>query len=112
MRYVLMFVDSDHYMKDWEARSEDERQELFGKVEKWLADHSAQIVHRTRLQGGETATTVRLGGGEPVVTDGPFVEGKEVISGYVEVEVADLDEALAIAKAWPSCPTVEIRPAL
>ncbi|MEU8801566.1 YciI family protein [Spirillospora sp. NPDC048819] len=112
MRYVLMFVEAEHYAKDWESRSEDERQELFGKVEKWLADHSAQIVHRTRLQSRETATTVRLGEGEPVVTDGPFVEGKEVISGYVEVEVADLDEALAIAKAWPSCPIVEIRPAL
>ncbi|MFG2088440.1 MULTISPECIES: YciI family protein [unclassified Spirillospora] len=112
MRYVLMFVENEEYAKDWEARPEDERQELFGKVEKWLADHSAQIVHRTRLQSRETATTVRLGGGDPVVTDGPFVEGKEVVSGYVEVEVADLDEALAIAKAWPSCPIVEIRPAL
>ena len=37
---------------------------------------------------------MRLDRGEPVVTDGPFVEGKEVVSGYVEIEVADLDEAL------------------
>ncbi|MFA1541030.1 hypothetical protein [Actinomadura monticuli] len=39
-----------------------------------------------------------------------FVEGKEVVSGYAEVEVADLDEALAIARDWPACPLVEIRP--
>jgi hypothetical protein len=45
-----------------------------------------------------------------VVTDGPFVEGKEIVSGFVEVEVADLDEALRMAKAWPACPVVEIRP--
>ncbi len=39
--------------------------------------------------------TVRLDrGSEPLVTDGPFIEGKEVISGYTEIDVADLDEAL------------------
>ena len=52
----------------------------------------------SKLKSAETATTVRLDRGEPVITDGPFVEGKEVVSGYVEIEVADLDEAL---QAWP-----------
>jgi hypothetical protein len=33
-----------------------------------------------------------------------------VISGFTEIEVADLDEALRIAKTWPACPVVEIRP--
>ena len=47
-----------------------------------------------KLKSPETATTVRLDRGEPIVTDGPFVEGKEVVSGYTEIEVADLDEAL------------------
>ena len=58
----------------------------------------------------ETATTVRLDRGEPVIIDGPFVEGKEVVSGYAEIEVADLDEALQMVKTWPACPVVEIRP--
>jgi hypothetical protein len=49
-------------------------------------------------------------GGEPVITDGPFVEGKEVVSGYAEIEVADLDEALRMVRTWPGCPVVEIRP--
>ena len=64
----------------------------------------------SKLQGPETATTVRLEGGEPVITDGPFVEGKEVVSGYAEIEVADLDEALRMVQTWPGCPVVEIRP--
>ena len=64
----------------------------------------------SKLQPPDTATTVRLDGGEPVITDGPFVEGKEVVSGYVEIEVTDLDEALRIVKSWPGCPVVEIRP--
>ena len=58
----------------------------------------------------DSATTVRLEGGDPVVTDGPFVEGKEVVSGFAEIEVEDLDAALRLAKSWPACPVVEIRP--
>lgn len=46
----------------------------------------------------------------PVVTDGPFVEGREVVSGYAEDDVEDLDQAPAIARDWPACPVVEIRP--
>jgi len=49
-------------------------------------------------------------GSEPFVTDGPFVEGKEVVSGYTEVEVNDLDEVLRMVRTWPGCPIVEIRP--
>ncbi|MFE7276143.1 YciI family protein [Streptomyces sp. NPDC057623] len=44
------------------------------------------------------------------MVDGPFVEGKEVVSGYAEIEVADLDEALRMVRTWPGCPVVEIRP--
>ena len=65
---------------------------------------------RGRLISPETATTVRLDRGKPVIIDGPFVEGKEIVSGYVEIEVADLDEALQAAETWPGCPVVEIRP--
>jgi hypothetical protein len=75
-----------------------------------MATHAGQIRGGNKLRPPETATTVRLDRGEPVITDGPFVEGKEVVSGYLEVEVADLDEALAMVKTWPGCPIVEIRP--
>ena len=44
-----------------------------------------------------TATTVRMRNGKPVTTDGPFAETKEQLGGYTNVEVAGLDEALAIA---------------
>ena len=45
-----------------------------------------------------------------MVVDGPFIEAKEVIGGYAIVEVADLDEALQMAKSWPGLTSVEIRP--
>ena len=44
------------------------------------------------------------------MTDGPFLEGKESIGGYTEIDVADLDEAVRMAKTWPGRGTVEIRP--
>jgi hypothetical protein len=111
VKYVLMFVESEQYAKDLAAMSEAERGAAYEQVGRWFAEHAAQITHHVHLQPAHTATTLRLEGGRAEVTDGPFVEGKEIVSGFVEVEVADLDEALALARSWPACPIVELRPA-
>ncbi|MEO3869441.1 YciI family protein [Nonomuraea sp. B12E4] len=111
MKYVLMFVETEAFAKELEEMSELEREAAYEAVLGWFAEHSDKITHHTHLQPMHTATTVRLGGSEPVVTDGPFVEGKEVVSGFAEIEVADLDEALKVVRSWPACPLVEIRPA-
>jgi len=50
-----------------------------------------------RLHGADTATVVRLSGGEVVTTDGPFVEAREHLGGFYIIEAADLDEALGWA---------------
>ncbi|KAB2340649.1 hypothetical protein F8566_44205 [Actinomadura rudentiformis] len=105
-----MFVETEEFARELEAMSDAERQEAFEAVGRWFTDHAAQITHHAKLQPPQTATTMRLTGGDAIVTDGPFVEGKEVVSGYAEIEVADLDEAMAIARSWPACPIVEIRP--
>ena len=111
MKYVLMFCETEAYQKAWAAKSDAERGLFYEKVDGWFAAHAGKITSSTYLQPAHTATTVRVDdGGELIVTDGPFVEGKEVVSGYVEVDVPDLDEALRMAKAWPACPLVEIRP--
>ena len=64
------------------------------------------------LEPASTATSVRGDGrGGFAVTDGPFVEAKEVLGGYYVIEAADLDEALAIAKEVPAPHGgVEVRP--
>jgi hypothetical protein len=111
MKYVLMFCETEAYQQAWAAKSEADRGLSYEKVNGWFAEHADKITRSMYLQPARTATTVRMEGRELVVTDGPFVEGKEVISGYVEVEVPDLDEALRMAKSWPACPLVEIRPA-
>ncbi|MEO3860968.1 YciI family protein [Acrocarpospora sp. B8E8] len=112
MKYVLMFVETEQFARGLEAMGELEREAAYAAVGRWFAENSDKITHHTHLAPVHTATTVRLaGGGEPVITDGPFIEGKEVVSGFAEVKVADLDEALALARSWPACPIVEIRPA-
>ncbi len=111
MRYVLLFVDTEKFSRDLEAMSQSDRDRAYGLAAKWFADNAARIRGGSKLQPAHTATTVRLDRGEePVVTDGPFVEGKEIVSGYTEIEVADLDEALRMVRSWPGCPVVEIRP--
>jgi len=51
-------------------------------------------------------------GKEPVVTDGPFAESKELVGGFIIVKAADIDEAAELAKGCPDLPiggTVEVR---
>jgi hypothetical protein len=65
------------------------------------------------LQPAETATTVRHSSGEPLITDGPFADTKEVLGGYYVLDAADLDEALAFVQLIPAVRlggAVEVRP--
>ena len=62
-----------------------------------------------RLRPPADATTVRVRDGEVLVTDGPFLETKEALGGFYLIEAADLDEAIALAKALPEG-IVEVRP--
>ncbi len=64
------------------------------------------------LEPADTATVVSHQGTDILLTDGPFVEGKEHIGGFWVIEAADLDAALAWAsKATVACQgPVEVRP--
>lgn len=111
MKYVLLFVDTEEFARELDALGPDDRARAFARVQEWMGANADKIRGGNKLRAPETATTVRLDRGpEPFVLDGPFVEGKEVISGYTEIEVADLDEALRMVRTWPGCPVVEIRP--
>ncbi|WP_020575414.1 YciI family protein [Actinopolymorpha alba] len=110
MKYVLMFVETEEFAERFRTMSPAERGQAFARVDRWLAEYADKIGNGAKLASPETATTVRLDGAEPIITDGPFVEGKEIVSGFLEIEVADLDEALRMVRDWPGCPIVEIRP--
>jgi hypothetical protein len=113
MKYLLLFCNTAEDAAAYAAKSQSELDELLGQVRSWIAEHGPNVGARGQLQPLDTATTVRfLGDGPPVVTDGPFLEGKEGVGGYCEIEVADLDEALRMAKTWPGRGAVEIRPVI
>jgi hypothetical protein len=64
------------------------------------------------LHPNHTATVVRQQGSEVLVTDGPFVEGKEHLGGFTVIEAADLDVALGWAGKLARATTlpIEVRP--
>ena len=66
---------------------------------------SAAWVFGGALHGPDTATVVRMSGGEVVTTDGPYVESKEHLGGFYVIEAPDLDAALA----WASKTTAAVR---
>ena len=60
----------------------------------------------------EGATVVRLRGGDVLMTDGPFAEGKEHIGGFTIIKAPDLDAALDWARKLARASTlpIEVRP--
>jgi hypothetical protein len=94
-----------------EELAEDEQRAV---VEEYLAiGKSPGVVGGERLQPVETATTVRVEDGETLLTDGPFVDAKEHLGGFVLVEADDLDAVLEIAARIPAARmggAVEVRP--
>ncbi|MEV1328110.1 YciI family protein [Micromonospora costi] len=83
-------------------------------IEKWVAERDArgQRLAGDRLAPPTAATTVRVRGGELLVSDGPFAETKEVIVGFDLLECADLDEAIDVARNHPMAYAgrIELRP--
>ncbi|MFD2765129.1 YciI family protein [Micromonospora eburnea] len=65
-------------------------------VHKELAE-SGELVDTQGLAAPVHARRVRLRGGAPVVTDGPYAETQEVLAGYTMVECASFDRATEIA---------------
>ena len=66
-----------------------------------------------RLQSAELATTMRDEQGTALLTDGPFVDSKDFLGGFIFVEADDLDGALAVARELQElrlARAVEIRP--
>ncbi len=64
------------------------------------------------LHGPDSATVVRVKDGETLMTDGPFVEGKEHIGGFTVIKASDLDEALEWGRRFARITTlpIEVRP--
>jgi hypothetical protein len=108
-RYVVL-VAADAAV--WESASPDVRREYVDAHDAFAAyvDAHGRRLDSAALGGPETATTVRHVDGQPVVTDGPFVETVESVAGFYDVELPDLDAALEAARLLPPAYTLEVRP--
>ena len=108
---VLIYGDE----QKWDAWSEQEEKANSERHDAFIAAAGAAVIGGNALAATSTATSVRADAtGRPTVTDGPFLEAKEVLGGYYLLEAADLDEAIRLAKQIPEAQApysgVEIRP--
>src|SRR5262245_64190159 len=87
---------------EFAARSREEIQKIMEKWQTWAAKLAAagQKVggQKLRNEGGKRMART---GGKLAVTDGPYVETKEVVGGYYLINAGDYDEAVAIASECP-----------
>ena len=108
MRYALLIYDRPG---TYDELPDDERDAVFGEY--FAISNESSVVGGAQLQPVETATTVRVAGGETLTTDGPFADTKEIFGGFFMVEANDIDAALELAARIPAARlggSVEVRP--
>jgi hypothetical protein len=115
MKYAMLIAGDESTWYDRPKEQQDAiYREIFAWLEKWQA--AGKI-----LDGGAELDTVRKSrtvsrgaDGQPVVTDGPYLELKEVIGGFILLSADDMDDAVNVASGWPTIAAlgdkVEVRP--
>ncbi|ADB33975.1 YCII-related protein [Kribbella flavida DSM 17836] len=111
-QYMFLLYDSEDWYDQVTTPEEWQRQmDLHNEFSAAVIAAGAQITGGAALERSSTASTVKQGDGEPLVTDGPFIETKEALGGFYLIDAKDLDQALALAKLCPSG-NVEVRPVM
>ncbi len=112
MRYVCLIYENGN-LQDTQP---DTAQAVYGEYYKLAEDARKQGVMRESadLSDLNSATTVRVRDGKRLLTDGPFAETKEVLTGFFSFECNSLDEALDWAARIPSARwgSIEVRPVI
>ena len=115
MQYLLLIhqgtTPTPRSAEEWQRLTAEERDAI-------VADYAAVnatpgVTPGLGLQAPETARTVRVADGRTIVTDGPFVETKEALAGYLVYDAESLDAAVALAARIPAARlggAVEVRP--
>jgi hypothetical protein len=115
MKYILLIHQGDaatpNSPEEWARLSEDEQRAVYADYQ--AINETPGVTPGVHMQPPETATTVRVQDGKTLTTDGPFVEIKEAIGGYLVLEADDLDAAIELASRIPAARmggAVEVRP--
>ena len=109
-QYLILIYEDEAQYATASPQVLDEIMQAHNEFAAQVETHGAKLLGGNALQSTGTATSIR-GGSD--VTDGPFVETKEVLGGYYLVEAPDLDAALAVGKLCPArFGGVEVRPVM
>jgi hypothetical protein len=110
-QYMFLLYDSEEFYDNVTAEAWQDTMKLHNAFAEAVEAAGASVLGGAALERTSTASTVKQGNGEPLVTDGPFIETKEALGGYYLIEAKDLDQALALAKLCPSN-NIEVRPVM
>jgi hypothetical protein len=115
MKYMLLIHQGDaptpRDPEAWARLSEDEQKAVFADYQ--AINQTPGVSPGVQLEDPQTATTVRVQDGRTLTTDGPFVELKEAIAGFLMFEADDLDAAIELAARIPAARlggAIEVRP--
>ncbi|MDP9234805.1 MAG: YciI family protein [Actinomycetota bacterium] len=115
MKYMLLIhqgsTPTPRDPEAWGKLSQDEQMAVFADYQ--AINENPGTTSGLELAPPETATTVRVENGKTLATDGPFVEAKEALGGYLFFEGDDLDAAIEVATRIPAARMgggIEVRP--
>jgi hypothetical protein len=115
MKYMLLIHQGDSPTpfdpEAWGRLSEEDQKQIYADYQ--AINQTAGVTPGQGLQPPETATTVRVQDGRTLTTDGPFVDTKEALNGYLVYEADDLDAAIELAARIPAARlggAIEVRP--
>ena len=120
MRYLLLLNNTTDNVESWERMTPEEQKAAraeeipkWGSFMQWAEEKGVKL-DGLELDAPATSKSLTRRNGEVLVTDGPYLETKEVIGGYFIVDCDDLDGAIEVASRIPVAQTgsVEIRPLL
>lgn len=105
--YYLILRDDPQV---FESASPSDMQAVVQRYVKWREDNAKQVTGGQKLADGQ-GRVMRKRGGAINVSDGPFMEAKEVLGGFFVLEVSSLDQAQEIASTCPHLEfgSIEIR---
>ena len=113
MNYLLLIYGEEHESVPSDPSAAQAMSDAYSVFTERIAK-SGVLRGGDALESVAMATTVRVRGGDVVVTDGPFAETKEQLGGFYALECKDLDEALEWAAQIPeaSVGAIEVRPVM